>query len=193
MASTPRCSPRFCCPVTDRLSGLHSSLFSAVLLPCYRPPQWPPLLAVLRGSVALLQTASVASTPRCSPRFCCPVTDRLSGLHSSLFSAVLLPCYRPPQWLSGRASASRAGDPRIEPCFLKCSHSSDLQIGILVAALPGAGRSRVITRGGWLGVSVLRQGDIQSLICSFYLSVAERTYCVSRSVPEVHCACLLGR
>ena len=58
--------------------------------------------------------------------------------------------------------------------FPGSSHASDLKIGIPVATLPGAWRYRVSARTGWPGVSILSQGEMESLICNFYLSVAAR-------------------
>ena len=54
------------------------------------------------------------------------------------------------------------------------SHTSDLKIGTPVATLPGAWRYRVSTGTGRPGVSILWLAEIESLICSFYLSVAAR-------------------
>ena len=79
-----------------------------------------------------------------------------------------------------KGSASRAEDPGCDSGFL-CgdfsgpSRTSDLKIGTPVAALPGAWRYRVRTWTGWPGVSILLLGEVESLICNFYLSVAART------------------
>ena len=58
-----------------------------------------------------------------------------------------------------KASASRVEDPGFEyPCagnFSGSSHTSDLKIGIPVATLPGAWRSRVNSGTSWPGVSIL--------------------------------------
>ena len=54
------------------------------------------------------------------------------------------------------------------------SHTSDLKIGTPVATLPGAWRYRVSAGTGQLGVSILWLGEIESLVCNFYLSVAAR-------------------
>ena len=43
-----------------------------------------------------------------------------------------------------------------------------------VAILPGAWRYRVGAGTGWPGVSILLLGEMESLICNFYLSVAAR-------------------
>ena len=46
------------------------------------------------------------------------------------------------------------------------------EIGTPVATLPGAWRYRVSAGTGRSGVSILWVGEVESLICSFYLSVA---------------------
>ena len=58
--------------------------------------------------------------------------------------------------------------------FLGSSHTSDLKIGIPVATLPGTWRYRVSTGTGRPGVSILWLGEVERLICNFYLSVAAR-------------------
>ena len=79
---------------------------------------------------------------------------------------------------SRRPPSLRAEDPGFESDlrreFSGSSHTSDLRIGTPLAALPGAWRYRVSSRTGWPGVSILRLGEIESLIHSFYLSVAAR-------------------
>ena len=69
----------------------------------------------------------------------------------------------------GFNSHSRRGD---------CSGSSDTndsKNGISVATLPDAWRDTVNAGTGWVGVSIFWLGEVESLICSFYLSVAART------------------
>ena len=77
-----------------------------------------------------------------------------------------------------KASASRAEDPgfksRLRRDFSGSSHTSDLKIGTPVATLPGAWRSRISAGTGRPGVSILWLGEVENLICSFYLSVAAR-------------------
>ena len=51
--------------------------------------------------------------------------------------------------------------------FSGSSHTSDLKIGTPVATLPGAWTGRP-------GVSILWLGEVERLICNFYLSVAAR-------------------
>ena len=48
------------------------------------------------------------------------------------------------------------------------------KIGTPVDTLPGAWHHRVSAGTGRPGVSVLRLGEVESLICNFYLSVATR-------------------
>ena len=75
-----------------------------------------------------------------------------------------------------KASASRAEGPgfesRLRRDFFGASHTNDLKIGTPVATLPGAWRYRVSTGTGRPGVSILSLGEVESLICNFYLSVA---------------------
>ena len=74
------------------------------------------------------------------------------------------------------ASASRVEDPAFESHlwwdFSGSSHTSDLKIGTPVATLLGTWRYRISTGPGWPGVSILWLGEVESLICNFYLSVA---------------------
>ena len=58
--------------------------------------------------------------------------------------------------------------------FSGSSHTSDLKIGTPVATLPGAWRYRVSTGTGRPGVSILWLGEVEHLICNFYVSVAAR-------------------
>ena len=89
-----------------------------------------------------------------------------------------VPRRRPPRRPSGKASTWRAEDPGSNPAcdgiFSGSSHTSDSKIGTSVATLPGAWRYRVSTGTGRPGVSILWLGEVESLICSFYLSVAAR-------------------
>ena len=58
--------------------------------------------------------------------------------------------------------------------FPGSSHTSDLKIGTPVATLPGAWRYKVSAGTGRPGVSILLLGEMESLVCNFYLSVAAR-------------------
>ena len=58
--------------------------------------------------------------------------------------------------------------------FFGLSHTSDLKIGTQVATLPGAWYYRVSAGTGRPSVSILWLGEVESLICNFYLSVAAR-------------------
>ena len=62
------------------------------------------------------------------------------------------------------------------------SPTSDLKIGTLLASLPGVWRFMVRAGCGWPGVSILWLGEVESLICNFYLSVAACSW----DVPEKH-------
>ena len=89
-----------------------------------------------------------------------------------------------------KVSAIRAEDPGFKSCLhwdiSGSSHTSDLKIGVSVATLPGVWRYRVSAETGWSGISILRLGEMESLICNFYLSVAAHQNCLSRSVSEIH-------
>ena len=65
-------------------------------------------------------------------------------------------------------------NPACAEIFSGSSHTSDLKIGTPVATLPGAWRYRVSAGTGRLGVSILWLGEMESLVCNFYLSVAAR-------------------
>ena len=75
-----------------------------------------------------------------------------------------------------KASTLGAEDPGFQSClwqdFSMSSHTSDLKIGTPVAILPGAWRYRVSAGIGQPSVSILWLGEVDSLICNFYLSVA---------------------
>ena len=95
-----------------------------------------------------------------------------------------------------KASASRAEGPgfesRLRRDFSGSSHTSDLKIGTPVATLPGVWRYRVSTGTGRPGVSILWLGEVESLICSFYLSVAARKIVWADPSPR-YTRLLLGR
>ena len=79
-----------------------------------------------------------------------------------------------------KASASRAKDPGLDSRlrrrdFSRSSHTSDLKIGTPVATLPDAWHVRVSAGTGWHGVSIVWLGEVESLICNFYLSETART------------------
>ena len=82
-------------------------------------------------------------------------------------------------------------DPGFDSClhcgnFPGMSHTSDLKIGTLLATLPGAWRYRVSAGTGWHGVSILWLGEVDSLICNYYLSAAARKLVWADPFPEVH-------
>ena len=73
-------------------------------------------------------------------------------------------------------STLKAEDPKCESRlrleFSRLNHSSDLKIDTPVATLPGAWPYRVSAGTVWPGASILWLGEMESFICSFYLSVA---------------------
>ena len=102
--------------------------------------------------------------------------------------------FLPPRWLSG---ASRAEDPRFDSRlhrgdFAGSSQTSDLKIGTPVATLPGAWRYRVSAGTGWLCVSIMWLGEVESFIYNFYLSVVACK--IVWADPSLrHISMLLGR
>ena len=87
------------------------------------------------------------------------VSDRLVGLVER----------RPPrEWKIPGSNPASAG------IFSGSSHTSDSKIGTPGATLPGAWRYRVSSGTGRPDVSILWLGEVESLICNFYLSVAAR-------------------
>ena len=63
---------------------------------------------------------------------------------------------------------------RLQWDFSRPSQTNDLKIGIPVATLPGAWPHRVSAGTGQPSVNILGLGEVESLICNFYLSVAAR-------------------
>ena len=78
-----------------------------------------------------------------------------------------------------KASASGEEDPGFESRrrrdFSGLSHTSDLKIGTPVFTLRGDWRCRISTGTSRPDVSILRLGEVDSLIYNLYLSVAART------------------
>ena len=52
------------------------------------------------------------------------------------------------------------------------SHSSDLELRLIVDTLPDSSHAGVSARTGWHGLSILRLAEIACVICSFYFCVA---------------------
>ena len=95
-------------------------------------------------------------------------------------------------WAGGKASASRAGDPEFGPLFfcglvIPCS---DLNIGTLVATLPGATGSAL----GLVGpVPVYCDWVRQQVGSSTSLSVWQRVHIAQQTRPSVRLCMLLKR
>ena len=95
-----------------------------------------------------------------------------------------------------KVSASGAEDPefesRLRRDFSGSSHTNDLKIGTPVATLPGAWRYRVSDGTGRPAVNILCLGEVESLVCNFYLTVAACT--IVCADPSLRCtSMLLGR
>ena len=74
--------------------------------------------------------------------------------------------------------------------FSRSSHTSDLNIGTPVATLPGTWSYRITAGTSRPGVSILWLGEIESLICHFYLSVAAcKTVCADPSLRYTIVCC----
>ena len=93
----------------------------------------------------------------------------LQTLHRMPNHLIGLVVRRPP-----RESKVLGLNPTCAWIFSGSSHTCDLNIGTPVATLPGACRYRVSAGTGQPGVSILWLGEMWSLICDFYLSVAAR-------------------
>ena len=87
--------------------------------------------------------------------------------------------FRPPRWPSGQDVRLESGRSRVRiplaPGFFRgSSHTIDLKIVTPVATLPGAWCYRVSAGTGRPGVSMLWLGEMESLVCNFYVSMAAR-------------------
>ena len=86
-----------------------------------------------------------------------------------LYRLIGLVVRRPP-----RERKIPGSNPACAGIFSGSSHTSDSKIGTPVATLPGAWRYRVSAGTGRPGVSILWLGEMENLVCNFYLSVAAR-------------------
>ena len=93
--------------------------------------------------------------------------DDKSGACLCSYCLVGLVVRRPP-----REWKIPGSNPACARIFSGSSHTSDSKIGTPVATLPGAWRYRVSTGTGQPGVSILWLGEVERLICNFYLGVA---------------------
>ena len=89
-------------------------------------------------------------------------------MSASIYRLVGLVVRRPPREKIPGSNPTFAG------IFSGTSHTSDLKSGTPVATLPGAWRYRVSTGTGRPGVSILWLGEVERLVCNFYLSEATR-------------------
>ena len=74
---------------------------------------------------------------------------------------------RPP-----REQKTLCSNPACSGIFSGLSHTSDFKIGTPESTLPGTWHYRVNTGTGWASVSILWLGEMESLVCNSYLSVA---------------------
>ena len=96
--------------------------------------------------------------------------------------------------LVAKTSASRTADLGFDSHlphgdFSRLSHTSDLKLGTPLATLPGTWHHRVNAGTTWPGVSILWLGEVESLICNFYLSEAART--IVWADPFLRYTCML--
>ena len=79
-----------------------------------------------------------------------------------------------------QTSTLRVEDPGFDSHFrhrnisVKWEYTSDLEMGTPVVTLSGTWCYRISAGTGWSGVCILWPGDVESLICNFYFSVAAR-------------------
>ena len=104
-------------------------------------------------------------------------TDRLAGLVVKAFAS---------------GAEDLGFESRLRRDFSGSSHTSDLKIGTPVATLPGAWHYSASAGTGQSSVSILWLGEGESLICSFYLSVAASKI-VSADLSQRYYSMLLGR
>ena len=112
------------------------------------PAHWTPTLAGLWGTL--------------SP--CWPITGTFWSYSRSSYRLIGL--------VVRRLRKVPGSNPACGGIFSGSSHTSDLNIGTPVATLPGVWHYRVSAGTGRPGVSILWLGEMESLICNFYLSVA---------------------
>ena len=95
-----------------------------------------------------------------------------------------------------KVSTSGAEDPgsesHLRQDFPRMGHTNDLKIGTPVATLPRAWHHRVSAGTGQPSVSILWLGEVESLICNFYLCVAARKI-VWADLSLRYTSTLLGR
>ena len=152
---------------------------------------------IKKSWIAPLNTirSSISSSSMCINAFTARQEKR-GEKQSSWNIPALIPCFPlilfTPQWLGHSWLPSEATslaswlrrppreqkipgtNPACAGIFPGSSHTSDWKIGTPVTTLPGAWRYRFSTGTGRPGVSILWLGEVESLICYFYLSVAAR-------------------
>ena len=137
--------------------------------------EWRMLLClqvVFEGVVGSAYTSDMAIDdvklePNCPPLGKCCSTQSQRHLCSFEDRLVGLVVRRPP-----RERKVPGSNPACAALFSGSSHTCDLNIGTPVATLPDAWRYRVSAGTSRPGVSILWLGEMENLICNFYLSVA---------------------
>ena len=142
-----------------------SSIVTVYLKQCtfHSPPFLPQTFHI---STSFYKKNSHRSPLVSSTNLQCPCFTNVYHKHTASLAKWLR---RPP-----REREVPGSNPASARIFSGSSHTSDLKIGTPVATLPGAWRYRVSTGTGRPGVSILWLGEMESLICNFYLSVAAR-------------------
>ena len=137
---------------------------------------WQARIADINGPVGLVPSSTLEEKRKAFV----PAPNDYSK--SSLCKSDLQPLFisRPGSWFSFPHGA-----------FSPSSHTSDLNIDIPVATLPGTWHHRVSGGTGWPDVSSLGLGELPSLILSFYLSVAAHSD-VSANPSQRQASMLLG-
>ena len=140
------------------------------------PLPWPLVSpAVGREDPGSVHGEKAAKPPAIVSRYIFTHCNTTTLIISTLMTGLLV-------GLAVKAPASKAADPGFDSRL--CHEDFSGSRGTPVVTLPGAWRCRVSFGTGWLGVSILRLGEVQSLNGNFCLSVA--ALCLSRPVHEIH-------
>ena len=139
---------------------------------------WLEMLCITSNTVFLFYVTKVLFSIQCF-RAKCDISALPRGY--CLFGLVVR---RPP-----RERKIPGSNPACARILSGSSHTSDSKIGTPVATLPGAWRYRVSAGTGRPSVSIQWLGEVESLICSFYLSVAAHE--IVWADPSLRCTRML--